>query len=87
MVSTARLGELEVEEEEEGEVGGIEEKLECKEEIKRGKKRRIREKEKEKEKEKIRLRADHEGSVAAGPALAQPSQLHRQFGQPAHPLF
>lgn len=30
---------------------------------------------------------DHEGSVAAGPALAQPGQLHRQFGQPAHPLF
>lgn len=30
---------------------------------------------------------EDEGSAAAGAALAQPSQLHRQSGQPAHPLF
>lgn len=45
-----------------------------------------RAKEAKKEEQKA-LSSDDEGSVAAGAALAQPSQLHRQSGQPAHPLF
>ena len=62
-----------------GRRGGIEEekeRRERREERGRGGKREERE-----------PSVDHEGSVAPGPALAQPGQLHRQFGQPAHPLF
>lgn len=41
----------------------------------------------EEQKEQERKSREDEGSAAAGAALAQPSQLHRQSGQPAHPLF
>lgn len=74
-VSTARFGELEVEEEK-GEVGRIDEDCAS---VQRG--------EKEGGKQEKEPSIDHEGSVAAGPALAQPGQLHRQSGQPTHPLF
>lgn len=63
--------------EEEEEEGGIEEDRAS---VQRGERKRGKREEKEQS-------VDHEGSVAAGPALAQPGQLHRQFGQPAHPLF
>lgn len=65
-------------EEEEGEAGRIEEEGAS---VQRG------EKEKEGRREEKEPSIDHEGSVAAGAALAQPGQLHRQSGQPAHPLF
>lgn len=63
-------------EEEEGEEGGIEEESAS---VQRG--------EEEGKRGGKEPSVDHEGSVAAGPALAQPGQLHRQFGQSAHPLF
>lgn len=70
-VSTARFGDFEVEEEK----GEVRSRLQCREARKRG------------TREEGELSVDHEGSVAAGPSLAQPGQLHRQSGQPTHPLL